>query len=152
MTDPHLNTRSRRLSRCTRGTSVVELGIVLPLFALLVLGLVCVAITVGQKLRLQQAVARSLEMATAGGIDNADPTGIQQEAATAAGVPVSQVTVDEWLECDGVRQTSATTCDASQQVGRYVSVQISATYALPFSLPFGQGSIPLSTFSSVRLQ
>jgi len=138
--------------RCKRGTSVVELGIVLPVFALLVLGLVCVAVAVGQKLLLQQAVARTLEMATAGGINNADPTGIQQEAATAANVPTSQVTVDKWLECDGARQTSATTCDASQQVGRYVSVQITTTYSLPFSLPFGRSSIPLSAFSSVRLQ
>ena len=104
MTDPHISTPLRRLSRCTRGTSVVELGIVLPLFALLVLGLVCVAITVGKKLRLQQAVARSLEMATAGGIDNADPTGIQQEAATAAGVPASAGSGIRWRSSQSLGQ------------------------------------------------
>lgn len=144
----------RRLPRATRGTSLLEMGFILPVFGLLMLGLVCVAITVAQKLLLQQAVSRALELASAGGATYAttQQSLIAQEAATAASVPASQVQVVQWLECDGVLQTTATTCNPGQQVGRYVSVQINATYTLPFSLPFGQNTIPLGAYSSVRLQ
>lgn len=145
----------RRLITDQRGISVIETAIVLPAMALLVAGISDLAMGFSAKLKVQQAAARSIEMATAGGLNSAAFQAIQNEAATSAGVPVGQVTIDKWLECAGVRQSLMDgTCASGQQVARFVSISISASYHSMFPLLRGTNNadIALNGFSSVRVQ
>jgi len=149
----------RRLRIDARGTSFVEMGMLAPFFAMLVLGTVDASRAVVGKMTLQQAASRTIEMASAGGLDSAAFTNLQAEAAAAAGVSMSQVQVQTWLECDRVRQASFNgDCTNTQEIGRYASVVISKSYAPWFAASLaGLGynisrTITLQGKASVRLQ
>ena len=145
----------RRLLADRRGVSVIETAIVVPAMAILIAGVSDLALGFSAKLKIQQAAARSIEMATAGGLNSAAFQVLQNEAATSAGVPTGQVTLDKWLECAGVRQTLFDgTCTSGQQVARFASISISASYRPMFPLLQGMsnGSIPLNGYAAVRVQ
>ena len=137
------------------GTSVIELAIVTPVLLVMLLGMIDGAMGVSTKLKLQQAAARSIELVSAGGL--ASVSGVSAEAVAASGQSAANVTVDSWLECNGVRQASIDgTCPASQQIGRFASVTITGTYVpmmsgamQTFGLP---GTVTLTGKSSVRVQ
>ena len=142
-----------------QGASFVELGIIAPFFALLALGTVDASRAVIEKMAVQQAASRTIEMAAAGGL-NSDAFGnLQSEAATAAGVSTSNVTVDAWLECDRVRQSDFNgDCPSNQEIGRYVSVLINKNYSPWFASSLaGLGynvsrAITVKGKASVRMQ
>lgn len=149
----------RALVRDARGTSFVEMGMLAPFFAMMVLGTVDASRAVSEKMRLQQAAARSIELASAGGLDSTAFNSLQAEAATAAGVSATQVTVDSWLECDRVRQTDFNgDCTSTQEIGRYASVAINNNYAPWFASSLAgmgypiSGNITIQGKASVRLQ
>ena len=145
------------LHRDRRGASILELGLVLPVIMVVLLGLIDVATLYSTQLSLQQAAARALERVQVGN-SRTDFAFVRTEAATAAQVPESQVTVETWLECDQVRQPASTQdCPTGEQRARYVEVAIASTYQpyFPYS-PLGErnasGNIPLTARSSVRYQ
>lgn len=118
-----------RLARDRRGTSYVEMGLAVPFFAMLVLGTVDASRGVAEKMRLQQAASRTIEMASAGGIDSTATEALRAEAARAAGVSASQVTPLLWLECNRVRQPDFNgDCGTNEEIGRYASVEIRSSY------------------------
>jgi Flp pilus assembly protein TadG len=152
-------TMLRRLLADARGTSFVEMGMLAPFFAMLALGTVDASRAVIDKMMLQQAASRSIEMVSAGGLDSSAFSNLQSDAAAAAGVSSSQVTVDAWLECDRVRQTSFDgDCTSTQEIGRYASVAINKPYSPWFASSLaGMGynisqTITLQGKASVRLQ
>jgi Flp pilus assembly protein TadG len=143
-----------KLLKDSRGTSVLETALIVPTLAMFVMGGSDLAMGFSEKIRMQQAAARAIEMATAGNYASGD---LQTEATAAAGVPAEDVTVDRWLECDGVRQTSFDdTCTTSgAQVARFVSISISGSYTPMFSFlvpDSDNGSISISGYSAVRVQ
>lgn len=149
----------RGLLRDPAGTSVVELGFIAPFFALLTLGTVDASRAVMEKLRLQQVASRTMEMASAGGVDSQAFQTMQAEAAAAANVSTSNVAVDTWLECDRVRQADFNgTCLDTQEVGRYASVRITNGYSPWFASSLaGMGwdvsrAINVEGKASVRVQ
>lgn len=137
------------------GTSVIELAIVTPVLLVMALGMIDGAMGFTAKLKLQQAAARSIELVSVGGL--ASVSAVQAEAATASGQPAAHVTVDSWLECDGVRQPAIDgVCTGTQQIGRFASVTITGSYVPMMSgamhalgLP---GTVNLTGKSSVRVQ
>ena len=147
-----------RLGRCEHGgSSMLELAMVTPMLMIMVLGITDGANGFTAKLKLQQAAARTIELATAGGISSGAFNNLANEASSASGQSSSNVTVTKWLECDGTRQDSFDgTCTGSQQVARYVSVSITGTYTpmlagvmAKFGLP---STIPVRGSASVRVQ
>ncbi len=145
----------RRLLTDCRGVSVIETAIVLPVLAVLITGVSDLAMGFSAKLKIQQAAARSIEIVTAAGVNSAAFQTVQADAATAAGVSQDQITIDKWLECAGVRQSSYTgTCTSGQQVGRFVSISITGAYSpiFPVMQAFSNGAVPLSGYSAVRIQ
>jgi Flp pilus assembly protein TadG len=144
-----------RLRRCERGVSIIELGLVMPLLSIMLVGLVDVASCFSAQMTIQQAAARSLERVQTSG-STTDFAYVRTEAAAAAGVAESQVTLDSWLECDNVRQAATVvTCTSTQISAKYLQVSISSTYTpyFPFS-PLGtrqaDGKVGLSAASAVR--
>jgi Flp pilus assembly protein TadG len=127
----------------------------MPLLSIMLVGLVDVASCFSAQMTIQQAAARSLERVQTSG-STTDFAYVRTEAAAAAGVPESQVTLDSWLECDNVRQAATVvTCTSTQISAKYLQVSISSTYTpyFPFS-PLGtrhaDGKVGLSAASAVR--
>ena len=143
-----------QLARDRRGVSAIELGIALPVLAVMLMGVADLALGYSQKLKVQQASARTIEMATASGLNGAAFQLLKAEAASAAGVSQDAVTLDKWLECDAVRQPSFDgTCASGAQIGRFVSIAVSGSYRPLF--PVGMGSsttIPIGGYAQVRVQ
>ena len=146
-----------KLLKDSRGTSVLETALIVPTLAMFVMGGSDLAMGFSEKLRVQQAAARAIEMATAGGLNSAAFNNLQSDAATAAGVPSNNVVVDKWLECDGARQSSFNdTCTTTgAQMARFVSISITSSYTPMFSFlvpDSDNGSISISGYSAVRVQ
>jgi Flp pilus assembly protein TadG len=145
----------RRLRRDRRGASIIELALALPVLSIMVVGLVDMASLFSAQLSLQQAAARSLERVQVNGTTT-NLAFVKTEAAAAAGVPESQVTVETWLECENVRQaTTVTVCPGTADAGKYVKVTIASSYVPFFTYsPLGtrqaNGSVALSAAASVR--
>lgn len=144
-----------RLRSDTRGVSVIETAVIVPALAMLIAGVSDVAMGFSARLKIQQATNSSIQLATAGGPNSLAFSTLQTEAATAAGVPSGQVTIDTWLECAGTRQLSFDgTCASGQQEARYASVTVTGSYRPKFPVMqyISGASIPLKGFSVVRVQ
>ena len=147
------------LLRSDGGIAAVEFALIAPILAILLLGATDIALAVSAKLALQQSAARSIEMVNVSGLNGVALDGLQAEAATAAGVTSQNVTIDKWLECDGVRQSDFNTdCVSGSQIGRYVGLTINGSYLPLFGIGFKSlgltqnGVVPLTGSASVRLQ
>jgi Flp pilus assembly protein TadG len=74
---------------------MLEFGLFFPFLALMLLGTIDLARGLAVKFGLDQATQRTIELATLGNRPLADYSFLRAEAATAAGVPVAQVTLDQ---------------------------------------------------------
>lgn len=148
---------SRALKRDQRGAAIIELAIAAPVLAVFLVGMVDLGRGFASKLDLEQASQRAIEKVMNGQADTTVAAALQTEAATTAGVPVSQVTVDYWLECDGVRQASYTSsCSAGQVYRRYMSVSIWKSFSPMFATQWAganpDGTYTITGKTGVRIQ
>lgn len=158
--------RLRALRADARGVSMIEFGLVLPVIGLFLLGTLDITRAVIARFTLEQVAQHSIERLSLGNRSSNDYTYLAAPAAAEAGVPVAQVTVNQWLECRtaaGVttRQASFTgTCSTGQTEARYVQVSIWQNYVPSFRyMPFGQylgaaadGSFRVVGDAAVRVQ
>ncbi|HLZ79402.1 MAG TPA: TadE/TadG family type IV pilus assembly protein [Sphingomonas sp.] len=150
---------SRALAADARGASIIELAIAVPFLLVMTLGMVDAAMGYAAKLQIQQAAARTIEMATASGINSPAFTtqNLQADAVAASGQNSSNVKIDIWMECDGVLQpVTAVSCASGQQIAHFVAVTINGTYAPIMSGPMQifhlPTSFPIQGRASVRMQ
>ena len=145
------------LARDERGTSVMELALLAPILASLVIGMTDISRGYAAKLRLEQAAQRSIEKAMNGQKETELFETLMAEAQAAADVEADAVEVRYWLECNGVSQntdpsTMATdyekVCPDGQAYARYVNVRIEKTYTPMFSSEWA-GANPDGTFTLV---
>lgn len=159
----------KRLARDQRATSAMEFAFVAPALAFLAMGISDVARALARKYEIEQASYRALELVTAGSIQSdltagsvrSDYTYVRTEAAAATGEPESNVTVINWRECDGTKQTDFIgTCNSSQQLARFVQITIFSDFRPMFGYgPLGpslglnqNGVIRLTARSTLRVQ
>lgn len=158
----------RHLSRLIgdeRGSSLVELALVLPLLGTMVVGLVDISRGYSAKLQLEQAAHRAIEKTMNNQKETTLYDTLVAEAMEAANVPQSAVQVRYWLECNGVSQnTSASTMAADYEkkcadnipYARYVSVRIEKAYAPMFRVRFAgsnaDGTFTLIGRAGIRVQ
>jgi len=146
----------RRIGSNNRGTSILELAFVAPVLGMLLVGIADLGRGYSEQFALQQAANRTLELAHLGTRDvNYDY--LKPEAAAAAGVPETQVTLESWLECDGTRKTFSENCGPNEQIARYVTLTINSTFRPAFSsivYPGARpdGTVPVSAKASLRVQ
>lgn len=145
------------LIRDERGTSVIELALLAPILASLVVGMSDLSRAYSAKLQLEQAAQRSIEKAMNGKKETTLYETLQDEAVAAAGVDPDAVEVRYWLECDGVSQnTSPSTmaedyeivCDDGESIARYVNVRIEKDFSPMFDVKW-LGSNPDGSFTLV---
>jgi Flp pilus assembly protein TadG len=144
-----------RLWKDERGVSAIEFAMVVPILAMLILGIIDLSSGFSQRFTLQQAVDRSLEIIQA----NRAPVGpqggtpdysfLRTEVATAAKVPVANVTLTQWRECKGVRQSTFTgACADDVDTARYIELHVTK----PFKGKMYLRSTNLTATQSVRVQ
>ena len=145
----------KRLGGDERGVSVVELGLIAPVVALFIAGIIDLSQGLAQRFAMQQAVNRSLELLLAqppegdADEDDVDFTYIAEEAAEVAGVDVEAVTLDRWLQCDEERMPNYTDdCEEGEDSARYLSLRIDK----PFTGSFFVGEIDLFATGVMRIQ
>ena len=125
--------RFARIARDDRGASIIELALVAPILASLLIGMVDMSRAYSYKLKLEQSAQRAIEKVQQYQAESSTYSTLQSEAATAAGVPSSNVTIDYWLECDGTRQSDYnTSCTGTQTYGRWVTVSVQGTFTPMF--------------------
>ncbi len=125
--------RFPRLVQDERGASIIELALVAPILASLLIGMVDISRAYSHKLKLEQAAQRAIEKIQQYQTTTSTYGTLQAEAAAAAGVPTSNVTIDFWLECNGTRAANYNSvCASGQTYGRWVSVDITGTFSPMF--------------------
>jgi Flp pilus assembly protein TadG len=130
----------RNLSCDESGASVIEMGLLLPVMATVVIGVADVSRAYSQKLILEQAAYRAIEKVQQYYATESTYNTLKNEvvtAATAAGftdVTASNVTVDYWLECNGARQsTYDMNCSSGQVQARWISVDVTHKFSPMFA-------------------
>lgn len=129
-----------RLRLDERGAAIVEMALVLPVFGALVIGIAEISRAYSQKLILEQAAYRAIEKVQQYQSNVSTYNTLKNEAVTAAtasgftDVTTSSVTIDFWLECGGVRQsTYETNCTNTADTARWISIDISHTFTPMFA-------------------
>ena len=151
----------RRLGSSTKGVGAIEFALFAPVLAIMILGVADTARVISTRLTLQQAVNRALEKAAVGTVQT-DYQYLAVEVASAAAIPVGNVDVDAWLECDRTRQPLLSgSCEEGQMVSRYVRLTARKEHKLLFPLSkFGvkvlnsgpDGTMPMKAESALRVQ
>lgn len=144
------------------GASLIEMALLAPFLAALVIGMTDISRGYSDRLQLEQAAQRSIEKAMGAMQGDKDTTmykNLKAEAAAAADVPQSAVEVRYWLECNGVDQNSSAAtmdadyekvCASGQVYARYLRVAISKKYT-PFFQAKWMGANADGTFSLVGI-
>jgi Flp pilus assembly protein TadG len=154
-----------RLRRNERGASIIELALVAPFMAALVMGITDLSRAYSLKLLLEQASQRTIErVEQQRSVASSYNTSLSTEAGLAmtdAGYSSGNtITPDSWLEC-GTSTTHlgfSTSCaNSGDTVARYVSVKIARDYVPFFSSRAwpganSSGNIPISGYAEVRIQ
>lgn len=138
----------KTLARDEQGTSLIEMAMVAPVLGSMLLGMVDISRAYSAKLQLEQAAYRSIEKVQQYRTTTDTYTTLQAEAASAAGVATTAVTVDPWLECNGVRQTTYTgVCPSGQVPTRYITVSIQKMFTPMFGSRFFPGANSNGTYT-----
>jgi Flp pilus assembly protein TadG len=125
--------RLPRFVKDDRGAAIMELALVAPIIASLLIGMVDLSRAYSYKLQLEQAAQRAIEKVQQYQTSTSTYGTLQTEAATAAGVPTSNVTIDYWLECNGTRAASYdSVCAGGQTYARWVTVTVQGTFTPMF--------------------
>jgi len=153
------------LLRDEGGASIIEMALMMPVLASLLIGMVDVSRGYSAKLQLEQAAQRSIERAMNGDKDTALFETLEDEAVAAAGVNASAVEIRYWLECAGVSQnTSPSTMEADYgkkcadgvAYARYVNVRIQKVFTPMFGTRFAgarsDGTYLLTGEAGIRVQ
>lgn len=147
-----------RLARDERGASLVEMALVTPVLAGLLIGMVDVSRAYSARIDLQQAAQRAGELERVANYSENDNARIKSEAEKAAGSG-SAVTVTSWLQCgaDKTKRDYNGSCPDDQATARFVEVSITKTYRPLFSTSIfasknPDGTVPLKAVVGMRVQ
>lgn len=116
--------RSHGIGRCERGAIVVELGLMMPFLAILVVGLLEYAQAIRQSISLEHAARAGAEYALR---FPADSSGIQMAVANSGAVDPTNLTVtsSQFCECpDGTSIGCSDTCTSGGTPNAYVQVAV----------------------------
>jgi len=140
--------RFARLARDDRGASIVELALVVPIMGSLLIGMVDLSRAYSHKLKLEQAAQRAIEKVQQYQAASSTYGTLQTEAANAANVAASNVTIDFWLECDGNKAADYNSvCTSGQTYARWVTVDVQGTFTPLFKSKHYPGANTDGTFT-----
>ena len=147
------------LLRERAGNVTVELGLLAPILAAMVIGLIDISTAYSDKLRLEQVAQRSVERVMQNSFTTSQETVLEAEAAAAAGTGAT-ANLTFWLECNGTKMNGASAytagCAPGQAYARYVQMEVVKNYT-PLILstlagPNMGGNIGLNGKAGIRIQ
>ncbi|HKC03874.1 MAG TPA: TadE/TadG family type IV pilus assembly protein [Sphingomicrobium sp.] len=155
-----------RLRASEHGAALVELALVAPMMAAMVIGMTDLSRAFSMKLRLEQAAQRTIEKiqqqkSVATSSYNSALSTEATSAATEAGFGTGNtITADSWRECGSSTTHEDFTGDcasSSDAVSRYVSVEIANSFTPMFPSRHwpnanSNGDIVVKGYASVRIQ
>lgn len=148
----------RNLAADERGTALIELALAIPIFAAALIGMVDLSRAYSEKLLLEQAAQRAIERVMNRQTSSSSFNTLRAEAVAAAGVALSDVTVDFWLECNVIRQSNYdSSCSPGQVQARYLTVGIQKRFVPSFGTRFfpganNDGTFTISSEAGIRTQ
>lgn len=140
-----------------RGLGMIEFAAIAPVLSLFLVGITDLGLGYAHRFSTQQAVNRTMELAQLGATDLTFDF-LKVEAAAAAGVPLSNVDLDKWLQCDGgTNKAYLDTCAKGEEVARYVKLTVRSNFNPLFTgalFPNRQpdGSVLFSVNTTLRVQ
>ena len=162
------------LARSNSGTATIELALIAPVLAIMVVGIADISIAYGRKLEIEQAAQRAIEkvMQTTGadtveatikteavcqinGAATPDPDNPDADPCASGRITTDNVTVNYSLKCSGAEKDYALDCDAGEIETRYITATVTDTYEPMFPVKFGtaaDGKYHLSVTAGVRVQ
>ena len=149
---------NRRLSKCERGNSVIEIALIAPVLATLLIGMVDISRGVSEKLKLTQIAQRSTERVQRGYFNFATDLPVLDAEAEAAAGTGSAATVTAWLECgtNTARLAYDSSCAPGTPTSRFVSITITKSFTPMFPVRWAganaNGTYTLIALSGVRVQ
>jgi len=142
------------LARDEGGASIIEMGLMLPILASLLIGMVDISRAYSAKLQLEQSAYRAIEKVQQYNTTESTYDTLRSEAGSAAraagftSVTDSDVAIDYWLECNGSRQANYdTVCTGGQTYARWITVDITAKFTPMFSSSRWPGSNTDGTYT-----
>jgi Flp pilus assembly protein TadG len=138
------------------GNAFVEMALIVPVLATLLLGTVDLSRAYMASIDLAQAAQRAIEMEQTKAYKEADNATIKAQAEAAAGTG-SSATVTDWLQC-GTSPTHLTYTDtcASGATARFVEVSVTKNFTPLFSSFFPNkntdGTVTLNGKAGIRVQ
>ena|SRR5690348_7912405 len=146
--------RLKSLSCDEAGASIIEIALILPVFSTLIIGVADITRAYSQKLILEQAAYRAIEKVQQYQATESTYDTLKNEvvaAAASAGftdVTASNVTIDYWLECSGVRQSNYdSTCASMPVTARYITVDVTHKFTPMFASRRWPGSNSDGTYT-----
>ena len=145
--------------RDSRGAATIELALVAPILAAMLLGLVDLSGAYSDKLRLEQVAQRIVEKVQQGTFTTGMENALEDEAVAAAGAG-SSADLTWWLECNGVRMTGSSAytagCANGQYYARYVQMDVQKPYTPYIMARFAgsnsDGTFTLHGIAGIRIQ
>ena len=147
-----------RLACDERGNSFVEMALLAPVFAALLVSTADISRAYAARIELEQAAQRATERVQAIQYVEADKADLKADAEAAAGTGAI-ATVTDWLQCGSstTKKAYSDTCADGEAMARYVQVSIAKTYTPLFTKSVfkdrtSAGKVPLVGTSGVRVQ
>lgn len=147
-----------RILKCERGNSVIEVALVAPVLAMLLVGMVDISRGVSEKLKLTQIAQRSTERVQRGYFNATTDLPVLDAEAEAAGGTGTSATVTAWLECgtSTTRLAYTASCSPGVAAQRFVGINITKNFTPVFGPRWAganaNGTYTLRAVSGVRVQ
>ena len=144
----------RNLRHDERGTALIEMALATPFLAAVLVGMVDISRAYSERLQLEQATQRSIEKVFNNQTTSTSYNTLKTEAVNAAHdagyttVVATDVTIDYWLECNGVRQASYDSgCTGGALQARYLNVAMQKKFTPSFGTKYFPGANSDGTYT-----
>jgi Flp pilus assembly protein TadG len=141
------------------GTATIELALLVPILAAMLIGLIDLSTAYSDKLKLEQVAHRAIEKVQQTGFTVSKKAALEAEAVAAAGTGAT-ATLTYWLECNGTAMTGSSAytngCSSGQSYARYVEIDVQKTYTPIIMSRFAganaNGTFTLHGEAGIRIQ
>jgi Flp pilus assembly protein TadG len=144
----------RDLRSDQHGTALIEMALATPFLAAVLVGMVDISRAYSERLQLEQATQRAIEKVFNNQTTSTSYNTLKAEAVSAAHdagyttVVATDVTIDFWLECNGVRESNYdSSCDPGELQARYLNVALQKKFTPSFGTKYFPGANSDGTYT-----
>ncbi len=126
----------RKLLANSQGNSTVELALVTPVLLTLALGGIDVAMGFTHKMQMQHYAQVGADYVVATIESSPSAATVRQEVQASSGLSLGKITVNEWAECDGVKNPIDIECPSAAAVQyNFMEIVVTDNYEPILAIP-----------------